>query len=168
MKTVTQPGNLAVYNAAMPATLEASKDLVKRYCEEALPRALKGDRSALHSYLTDDFVQHTAAHHEAGKVDRERHQGSIEEGMKMVPDGKYVVDRYLAEGDYVLTQWHVEGTHSGRHKHRHAEQHVEPTNAVVDIEGMTLYRLTNDKIAECWVYDTHIDFLIRAGALKLS
>ncbi|MBV8085643.1 MAG: ester cyclase [Chloroflexi bacterium] len=152
----------------MPATLEANKDLVRRYCEEALPRALRGDRSALHDYLTSDFVQHTAAHHEAGKVDRERHQDLIEEGLKMVPDGKYVVDRYLADGEHVATHWHIEGTHSGRHRHRHAQQHIEPTHKAVDMEGMTLYRVVDGKIAECWVYDTHIDFLISAGALKLA
>jgi len=153
---------------AVPTTIESTKDLIRRYCEEALPRAAKGDRSALHAYLADGYVQHTAAHHEAGKVDRERHQAGLEEAMKMIPDLKYVVDRYVAEGDYVVTHWHIEGTHAGRHQHRHSRQHVDPTHAPVEIEGMTLYRVTDGKIAESWLYDTHVDFLITAGALKVS
>ena len=33
--------------------------------------------------------------------------------MKMIPDLKYVVDRYVAEGDYVVGRWEGGGTHTG-------------------------------------------------------
>jgi predicted ester cyclase len=144
-----------------------SLNVVKRYCEVGIPRTMAGDRAGARESLTDRFVQHTSTHHVDGKHDADGRAASIEEAMKAIPDLRYSVKRYVADGDYVVTHWQLEGTYSGRHKHRHADEHVEGTSADVDISGMTMYRVERGKVAEAWSYDSHLDFLIESGALKV-
>ena len=145
-----------------------SLDIVKRYCEVGIPRTMKGDRSSMHDFLAENFVQHTSTHHTEGKHDAAARAASIEEAMKAIPNLRYTVLRYVADGDYVVAHWQLEGTHTGRHKHRHSDDHLEGTDADVDIGGMTMYRVAHGKIAEAWSYDSHLDFLIESGALKLK
>jgi len=145
-----------------------SLDIVKRYCEVGIPRSMKGDRAGVREFLSESFVQHTSTHHMDGMHSADDRAASIEEAMKAIPDLRFSVQRYVADGDFVVTHWQLEGTHTGRHKHRHSEDHLEGTDADVDIGGMTMYRVEHDKIAEAWSYDSHLDFLIESGALKLK
>ena len=152
----------------MTTNTEQNKALVKRYSEHGIPQALQGNVDALHEYLADNFVQHTEAHHESGKQDRDGMKATMSEAVKAIPDLRFTVERLVAEGDYVVSHWTIQGTHTGRHKHRHADEHLEGTGAEADIRGMSLYRIQDGKIAEQWTYDTHLDFLIAAGAIKVT
>lgn len=151
-----------------PTQTEQSLDIVKRYNEIGIPRAMKGDRAASHEFLADHFVQHTSTHHVQGKHDREGRAASIEEAVKAIPDLRFSVQRYVADGAYVVAHWQIEGTYTGRHKHRHHDDHVEGTAAEVDIQGMTMYHVEHGKITETWGFDSHLDFLIEVGALRVS
>ena len=152
----------------MASQTEQSRDVVKRYAEVGIPRVLAGDRDAAHEYLADHYVQHTSSHHKPGKQSRDDMKDSIEEAVKAIPNLRFTVDRYIADGDHVATHWRIAGTHSGRHKHRHADEHLTGTCADVEIHGMTLYRVEHGTIVESWGYDTHLDALIELGALKIS
>jgi predicted ester cyclase len=152
----------------MASKTEENRDLVKRYCEVGIQELLKGNRDHMHDYVADHFVQHTSSHDQHGKKGREDYKVSMEEAQRAIPDLRFSVERYVADGDYVVTHWRIDGKHEGRHKHRHADEHLEGTGADADIRGMTMYRVENGKIAESWMYDTHLDFLIEAGALKIS
>jgi predicted ester cyclase len=145
-----------------------SRELVQRYCETGIPRTMKGDRAAAREFLADHFVQHTSTHSAQGKHGVDDRSASIEEAVKAIPDLRFSVQRYLADGDCVATHWKLDGTHTGRHKHRHADEHLEGTATPVDIQGITIYRVQDEKIAEAWSYDSHLDFLIEAGALKIG
>ena len=121
----------------MATQAQQNKDLVRRYCVHGIRQALRGNLGAVHDYLADHYVQHTASHTQHGRHGIDDHKASIEEAVKAIPDLCFAVDRYVAEGDYVVTHWRIEGTHTGRHKHRHSDDHLEGTDADVDIGGMT-------------------------------
>ena len=60
------------------------------------------------------------------------------------PDLQLTLDDGFAAEDKVAARWTVRGTHKG------AFFGVAPTEQVVTVTGITLFRLVGDKIAECW------------------
>ncbi len=69
----------------------------------------------------------------------------IAEWLKGFPDLRFTVEQMIAEGDKVLTQSVMEGTHQGRWLG------VAPTGKRVSIRMMVIQRLADGKIAEDWV-----------------
>jgi steroid delta-isomerase-like uncharacterized protein len=71
------------------------------------------------------------------------------------PDFEVTVDDQIAEGDRVVTRWTARGTHRG-------EFHgIPPTGRRGAITGITIDRIANGKVVECW---TNADDL---GLLRL-
>ena len=85
-----------------------------------------------------------------------------------IPDLTYKVHRLVAEGDIVVAHWRLSGRHAGHHKHRLADDHLAPTHTDIEVEGITIYRVEDGKIAEMWSHDDHLDALIAAGTLKVA
>ena len=66
------------------------------------------------------------------------------------PDVKMTIERQIAEGDLVCTQWTARGTHKGR-----GFMDLAATNRSVTVTGCTLDRLQNGKIVETYdIWDT--------------
>ena len=147
---------------------EEAKAVVKRYWDHGVKRAIKGEAGALKDHLAEHCVIHTQAHHRHGKGGADDHHDAITETVKAIPDLTYKVERYVAEGDTVVAHWRLFGQHGGHHKHRLADEHVAPTQANMEVGGITIYRVENGKIAEMWSHDDHLDALIAAGAIKLA
>ena len=61
------------------------------------------------------------------------------------PDLHATVEDVIAEGDRVVTRWTIRGTHQGE-----VEEFGPPTGRRVEIEGITLHRIEDGKIAEEW------------------
>jgi steroid delta-isomerase-like uncharacterized protein len=60
------------------------------------------------------------------------------------PELHLTLDDGFAADDKVAARWTVRGTHKG------AFFGVAPTEQVVIVTGITLFRLVGDQIAECW------------------
>jgi steroid delta-isomerase-like uncharacterized protein len=61
------------------------------------------------------------------------------------PDLHATVEDAIAEGDKVVTRWTIRGTHQGE-----VEEFGPPTGRQVEIEGITIHRIEDGKIAEEW------------------
>jgi steroid delta-isomerase-like uncharacterized protein len=77
---------------------------------------------------------------------------SIEEAKQFVdmfktafPDMQATVEDVVAEGDKVVTRVTLRGTHQGE-----VEEFGPPTGKQVEIEGITIHRIEDGKIAEEW------------------
>ena len=64
-------------------------------------------------------------------------------------DGRFKVEEQIAEGDLVVTRWTASGTNDGE------LMGMAPTGKRVEISGITIDRIADDKIAESWgCFDT--------------
>ena len=61
------------------------------------------------------------------------------------PDMQATVEDVVAEGDKVVTRVTLRGTHQGE-----VEEFGPPTGKQVEIEGITIHRIEDGKIAEEW------------------
>jgi len=61
------------------------------------------------------------------------------------PDMSATVEDVVAEGDKVVTRVTLRGTHQGE-----VEEFGPPTGRQVEIEGITIHRIEDGKIAEEW------------------
>jgi predicted ester cyclase len=56
----------------------------------------------------------------------------------------------INENDLVITHWKAQGTHQGNFKN------INPSQKPVKYNGLTLFRIKNEKIIEYWAYlDMH-------------
>lgn len=62
------------------------------------------------------------------------------------PDLNVSNNLVISENNLVSIQWSAEGTHLGEFKGR------GPTNKTVGYEGVTVYRVKDNKIVEYWAY----------------
>ncbi|MDP1834926.1 MAG: ester cyclase [Chlamydiales bacterium] len=63
-----------------------------------------------------------------------------------LPDLVLTVQSMIAEGDRVVVQWHIKGTHTGMF------QGILGTGKKVSYDGVSVYRIVDDKVLEYWVH----------------
>ena len=72
--------------------------------------------------------------------------GIIARWHKAFSDLKVSWDDFISEGDKVVSRWTTEGVHTGDFLgHR-------PTNKKVSYNGVSIYRISDDKIVEYWAF----------------
>lgn len=65
----------------------------------------------------------------------------------------------IAEGDKVVKQWSIKGTHDGE------LMGIPPTNRQVNFSGISIYRIMDGKVKECvWGYDNN-SFFVQLGVI---
>jgi steroid delta-isomerase-like uncharacterized protein len=133
---------------------ESNKALVRRLCEEAIS---KGNFGVLDETLAPDYVYREPT------VGEKKGKNGLRELVTMYrtafPDLKMTIDEQIAEGDKVFTRWTATGTHRG------VLMGFPPTGKQVRVQGATVTRFANGKIAEdTEVYDA-LGMLRQIGAL---
>lgn len=83
----------------------------------------------------------------------------ISEWVTGFPDLRFTIERMLAEGDRVLTQLVMDGTHSGPWRG------IPPTGKHVEIRMMTIHRLQDGRIIEDWVLVESLGVFQQLGVL---
>ncbi len=122
------------------STTEANKALARRFYEEFW---CKGNAAAADELVAEDI--------EHGQVPPGWPHGR--EGFKEVvrlwrrgfPDMHEEIEFMIAEGDHVVSRFHLTGTHRGPF------YDLAPTGRRVDIHGIDVLRFAHGRIAE-WVY----------------
>jgi steroid delta-isomerase-like uncharacterized protein len=74
-------------------------------------------------------------------------------------DGRFAVREQIAEGDFVVTRWTAAGTHDGE------LMGMPPTGKSVEIAGITIDRIADDKIAESWTCFDTLGMMQQLGAV---
>jgi steroid delta-isomerase-like uncharacterized protein len=75
------------------------------------------------------------------------------------PDAQITVEDQIAEGDRVFTRWTERGTPQGEF------MGVAPSGNRVEIAGMTVNRVSEDKIAETWTLYDALGMMQQIGAI---
>jgi predicted ester cyclase len=77
--------------------------------------------------------------------------GAITRGLEKItmlrgafPDLRYDVERYTAEGEFVIVYFKARGTHTGELMGR------PPTGKSIVLDGSNIYRVRGDQIVEGW------------------
>lgn len=77
----------------------------------------------------------------------------VQAWLEAFPDLAVTTLSTLTEVDKVMIQWKAQGTHQGVFKG------IQPTGKPVHYEGVTIYRIQEQKIIEYWAYlDMHYLF----------
>jgi len=75
------------------------------------------------------------------------------------PDLRFTIEQMIAEGDRVVSQLVMEGTHQG------TWMGISPTGKRLHIRMITIHRIVNSKIAEDWVLVESLGFFQQLGLL---
>jgi len=101
----------------------------------------------LDQILTADYVGHVNSHDIIGADAAKGFIGGFLEG---IPDAFYDVIDIYEQGDRVICRWLCTGTQSGNF------YGMPPTNNKVDVNGITIFRIESNMIAELWnVWDQY-------------
>jgi len=120
--------------------LEENKALVQRFVEEAFN---KGNLDVADEVYAPRFFSH-----DPSTPEEERGPEDVKQFVNMYrsafPDGRTIVEDLVAEGDKVAYRWTYRGTHQGE------LLGIAPTGKEVTITGITIDRISGDKIEEEW------------------
>lgn len=103
-----------------------------------------GDLDSAERMLTEDFIANVPGS-PVPLVGRDVWRLGTQAMKEAFPDLRIDVRDIFGVGDKVTVLVHFEGTHQG------AFQQIEPTGRRVGFDGIEVYRIEGDKIAEEWV-----------------
>jgi predicted ester cyclase len=78
------------------------------------------------------------------------------------PDVRLTVEDLVVEGDRAALRYRLQGTHRGHYLG------VAPTGLPFDVEGLTLLRLKDGRVAEEWHSPTELAILRQLGAVQAN
>ena len=139
--------------------MEAAKHIIKRFVEELWNARRLGVADQIFS---EDCVTHQLR---SGVLDEPGHRGPHEmkehvSGWLMsFPDLRFTIEQMIAEGDRVVSQLVMEGTHQG------TWMGISPTGKKLQIHMIVIHRIANSKIAEDWVLVESLGLFQQLGAV---
>jgi steroid delta-isomerase-like uncharacterized protein len=116
---------------------DRNKQIARRLIEEGFN---KGDRATADELVAENYVYREPT------VGEKRGPKGFIELMTMYrtafPDARMTIKEQVAEGDTVVTRWTGNGTHRGE------LMGIAPTGKQVSVEGVSISRIVNGKVAE--------------------
>jgi steroid delta-isomerase-like uncharacterized protein len=82
--------------------------------------------------------------------------------MKAFPGKKLNIEEILAADDKVIVRWRVRATHKG------AFNGCDPSNRPIDISGISIYKISNDKITEITQHWDRLGLFEQIGEIQAS
>lgn len=126
-------------------TAKESKAVVEHVWEEFF---IQGNLDKADEFFAPDYVNHDPAAPEDSHGPEELRQ-FLSIYHRAFPDMQFTIEDMIAEGDKVVVRWTLRGTHQGE------LMGIPPTNNRVMLTGMSIERVSGDKIIETWDnYDT--------------
>jgi steroid delta-isomerase-like uncharacterized protein len=118
---------------------EENKRIVERMLDEGWNPS---NPAAFDELMTEDFVNHDPT---APQIrTREDLKAFHAARTAAFPDQHTTVQDLIAEGDQVVKRWTFRGTQTGDFLG------IPPTGKQATLEGLSIYRIENGKIAEMW------------------
>ena len=137
-------------------SIEANKELVRRYIEEVVNT---GRVAEIGSFVSPDYVElHENVRHEVGLEGAKEHILGV---RQTYPDLHLVVEHQIAEGDWVVTRVTMRGTHRGEWLG------MEPTGKAVEMTGVNVDRVVGGRIVEHGGAANLLEPLLRIGAIEV-
>jgi len=107
-----------------------------------------GNTEAVYEFWAPEFHSHVTSRVAPDRVGddvRGEEQKWWEQARAAFPDMVFTVNLVIESGDLVVSNWTVQGTHTGA-----AFYDVPPTGEPVTINGTAIIRLRDGKIVEHW------------------
>src|SRR5262249_38723857 len=139
--------------------MEAEKDIIKRFVEELWNARRLGVADQIFS---EDCVTHqlrsglSAEPAQRGPQAMKEH---VSGWLMSFPDLRFTIEQMIAEGDRVVSQLVMEGTHQG------TWMGISPTGKRFQIRMIVIHRIANGKIAEDWVLVESLGLFQQLGAV---
>jgi len=135
---------------------EENKALVRREIEEVFNA--QGDLDVADEIFAPEYVSHDAL----GPEDARGPEGAKETARMFrdaFPDVQLSIEDQVAEGDKVVTRWIGSGIHQGE------LMRIAPTGNQVRVNGITISRIEDGKIAEEWENYDALSMMQQLGAI---
>jgi steroid delta-isomerase-like uncharacterized protein len=127
-----------IEGGTMPMVIAGNKEIIESYYSSFN----KGGDVPFEKYFSSDFIDHN------GYPDQIPGADGVREGygiwIKAFPDNHVEVVDMIAEGDRIVVRTIATGTHLGEF------QGISPTGKKIRIEAISIFRLSDGKIAERW------------------
>jgi steroid delta-isomerase-like uncharacterized protein len=134
---------------------EQNKVIVRRVIEEVWNQA---DLNVVGELVARDYVGH-APLAEGETHGPEGFQQYFQEQREAFADIHYTVEDQVAEGDRVATRWSARATHTGEF------QGMPATARKGRVDGITIFRVANGCIVECWTNYDSLGLIQQLGLL---
>jgi steroid delta-isomerase-like uncharacterized protein len=121
-------------------TSEENKAIVRRVWEEFF---IRGNLDKAGEFFAPDYVNHDPAAPEDRHGPEELRQ-FLSIYHNAFPNMQFTIEDMVAGGDEVVVRWTVRGTHQGE------LMGIPPTDNRVTVAGMSMERVSGDKIVETW------------------
>ena len=132
----------------------ANKEISRRFTE----LFSTGEETLAAEVLSPDVVFHgTAGDGELRGI--EEMKRFVAAYRRAFPDALSTVEDQIAEGDKVVTRWRAHGTHRGQ------LGPIAATSREFEMNGMTIERIADGRIAEVWVARDELGLLGQLGVL---
>ena len=138
---------------------QENEALVRRYFEQGIPEATRGNVDVLHQYFADHYIDHTPLH-----PDNHGLEGTKEvlaDSGQATTGGQLEVLHMAAAGDLVFTHWRGRGTHEQKHQTVKYIRRIEPSGQEEEVGGISLFRIEGGKIVEGWHYHNLAERVLR-------
>jgi len=119
-----------------------------------------GDPNAVDDYLAEDFVNHDPPF--GASADREGMRAAGAMFRSVFPDWHSDLHLLVAEGDIVVELFTASGTHTGS-----AIMGVPASGRAVELPGINIFRLRDERIVERWGRLDDLGFLRQLGVIEL-
>jgi steroid delta-isomerase-like uncharacterized protein len=118
----------------------------------------KGNIDMIDTHFASNYVNKTVKSTVNGQAEAKEYFGAFLTGFS---DINFVVDEIFGVDDRVIKRWTFTGTHTGEFAG------VPPTGKVMNIQGVSVSRIENGKIAEELDYMDDLGFLQQLGVIPL-
>ena len=111
-------------------------------------RMAAGDYDAVYDVFAPEFASHVTARvspDAVGQDIRGQEHKFWEMARIAFPDMKFRVNMVIEQGDLIVSNWTLTGTHSGA-----AFYDVQPSGERVHIDGTAILRMRDGKVVEHW------------------
>jgi predicted ester cyclase len=120
-------------------SVEENKALIRRIIDEVINT---GNYEVVDDLFAPDYVNHNPL--PGVRTDREGVKQSFRTLRAAFPDLRAINDDLVAEGDRVVALRGFEGTHEGPF------MEAAPTGKHIILDGITVFRVVNGRVAERW------------------
>lgn len=134
---------------------EQNKALMRRFLREVLEG---GNLALIDELYAPDFVNHGAP--PGAAATREGLRGVITKIRAAIPDAKIRIDHLVAEGDMVVLNGALSGTHKG------SLYGETPTGKQVELRSLSMHQVRGGQFVARWHFSNHAEFMKQLGAAK--
>jgi len=145
---------IMVFMAGCEKKTEKNKALARRDYQEVWNQ---GKLDAVDEIFAADYVSHWAGSPDIHGT--QSYKQSVTSYRTAFPDVQFTVEDQIAEGDKVVTRWTSTGTHKGE------LMGIPPTGVQVTLTGISISRLSDDKVVEDWVNWDMLGMLQQLGVI---